>query len=168
MEAEEGSGDLTVEGDVIADQEFVDADTFGGAVQSQKGTKRGGIGGGGRGNVVVEGDFLHSPDPVLAPAGGGQDVHHHDFGGRLGLVFFEEVFDQFDKTICPFDFQNDGLREDTMTGTVARGVEFALRSDGPLDLAPLAREACNCLGVFIRPEYALRDQGIGALFWGCD
>jgi hypothetical protein len=39
LEAEEGSGDLAVEGDFVAQEEFVGAHTFGGASESEDGSK---------------------------------------------------------------------------------------------------------------------------------
>jgi hypothetical protein len=94
LEAEEGAGDLAVESDFVAQEEFVGADTFWGTVQSQDGPQGRRVGcGGGRGHIVVEGDFLHSPDSILTPAGGGDGLDHHGLGGSAGLVFVHEFLD---------------------------------------------------------------------------
>jgi hypothetical protein len=45
-------------------------------------------------------------------------------------VFFYEGVEKFEETTRELGFQNDGFREQTMTGRIAGGVVFALRSDG--------------------------------------
>jgi len=79
---------------------------------------------------VIEGDFLHSPDTVLTPAGGGDGFHQHGFGGRTRLVFVEEFVEQREELLFLLIFQDDSLGEQPMAGAVAGGVEFALRGDG--------------------------------------
>ncbi len=79
---------------------------------------------------MVEGDLLHSPDSILAPAGGGDGVYQHGFGRGAGLVFLYEGVEQFEETAGEFGFQNDGFREQTMAGAVAGRVAFAFRGDG--------------------------------------
>ena len=97
LEAEEGSGDLAVEGDFVAQEEFVGAHAFGGVAPGQDGAQRRVIGGRGRGYLMVEGDFLHSPDAPLTPAGGG-DVFDQEFlGGSARVVFLKEALDQFEE-----------------------------------------------------------------------
>ena len=43
LEAKEGSGDLAVEGDLVAEEEFVSANAFTGAAQSEDCTERTGV-----------------------------------------------------------------------------------------------------------------------------
>jgi hypothetical protein len=121
---------LAVQGDLIAQEEFMGANALRGVAQSEDGAERTGfLGGIARGDVMVEGDLLHSPDSILAPAGCGDGVHQHGFGGSAGLVFFDQGVEKFQETAGELCFQNDGFREQTMTGAVAGGVAFALRSD---------------------------------------
>jgi hypothetical protein len=131
LEAEEGAGDLAVEGDLVAQEKFVDANALRGGAQSEDCTERtrffGGIA---RGDVMVECDLLHGPDSILPPARCGDGVYQHDLGGSLRLVFFEEGFQKFQETAGELGLQNNGFREQTMTGRVAGGVAFALRGDG--------------------------------------
>jgi hypothetical protein len=97
LEAEEGSGDLAVEGDFVAQKEFVSTNAFDGISPRQDGTQGRVIGGGGRGYLMIEGDLLHSPDAPLTPAGGG-DVFDQEFlGWSAGVVFLKEALDQFDE-----------------------------------------------------------------------
>jgi hypothetical protein len=54
QEADEGSGDLAVEGDLVAQEEFVGAHAVGGIFPGQDGAERRIVGDGGRGHLVVE------------------------------------------------------------------------------------------------------------------
>ena len=47
-------------------------------------------------------------------------------------MFFEELVEELKKAAGILGFQDDGFREQTMTGAVAGGIAFALRSDGSL------------------------------------
>ena len=130
LEAQQGSGDLTVQGDFIAKEEFVGAGTIGGA-HRQDGAEGSYLAGGrAGGHIIVEGDFLHSKDSILAPAGSGQDFYQHRFHASARLVFRKQVFQHFEELAFVFAYQDDGVREHTVTGAVAGRVVFALRSDG--------------------------------------
>jgi hypothetical protein len=130
LEAEEGSGDLPVEGDLIAQEEFVGANAFGGVSPRQQGAQRRVIGGRWQSYLVVEGDLLHSPNSPLTPAGGGDVFHQESLGGGARVVFLEEAFHEFDEAAGVLGFQHDGFRKESMAGTVAGGDEFSFRSDG--------------------------------------
>ena len=99
---------------------------------------------------MVEGDLLHTPDSILPPAGCGDGVYQHDLGGGLRLVFFDEGVQKFEETAGELGFQDDGFREQTMTGALREELRLPCGVMGPFDLAPLAREASICLGVLIR------------------
>jgi hypothetical protein len=130
LEAEEGSRDLAVEGDLVAQEEFVGANAFGGISPSQDGTQRRVIGGGRRGDLMVKSDLLHSPDAPLTPASGGDVFNQQSLGWRARIVLLKEALDQFDEPGRILSFQDDGFREESMTGTVAGGDEFSFRGGG--------------------------------------
>jgi hypothetical protein len=125
VEAEEGTGDLTVESNLVAEEEFVGADAVGGSAQRQDGKEGIHGGGGARFNVVVKSDFLHSQDSTLPQVSGGCGFHQHGFSRRARLAFFLEIVQELEEAAAVLGFEDDGFRERTVTGTVARGVEFA-------------------------------------------
>ena len=132
LKAEESPGDLTVKGDLVAQHEFMRAGVIGGIAQSHDGAEWIGVGGHQRGGyVIVESDFLHSPDPLLTPTGCRYGVHKHSFGGRLGLVLFEQFFQKFKECVFLFGFQHNGFGQETVADAIAGGVAFPLGCDWP-------------------------------------
>jgi hypothetical protein len=99
LEAEEGSGDLAVEGDLVAEQEFVRADTFWGRSEGEDGAEGGGVSvdvtGG---DVVVKVFFLHAPDPAATPISYGDGFHQHDLGCADGLMIGNQFVEQVEES----------------------------------------------------------------------
>ncbi|HEY4364141.1 MAG TPA: hypothetical protein VGN17_24435 [Bryobacteraceae bacterium] len=87
----EGSGELAVKGDVVAEEEFGRTGGGGAAQGEEELDGFGSDGGVLEGHVAVESGFLGSPDAELAPARGGHGFDEKELGLGGGLVFGDEV-----------------------------------------------------------------------------
>ncbi len=83
-----------------------------------------------KGDVAIEGGLLRSPDAELMPAGDGHGFDEGEFGFRGGLEFGCEGGEEGLEAVLGFAFEDDGAGEKSVTGGVARGVEFALKGEG--------------------------------------
>ncbi len=127
----EGSGELAVEGDVVAEEEFGRAGGGVGAAEGEEdldgfGAEAGVL----QGDVAVERCFLGSPDAELAPAGGGHGLDEQELGLGGGLVFGIEVGEEGAEAVFGFAFEDYGFGEESVTVGVAGGVLLALRGGG--------------------------------------
>jgi hypothetical protein len=91
LEAEEGSGDLEVEGDFEMEKELVGADAVVIGAEGQGGAHGGVFGIGGDGvDVDIEVRFLDAPNSLLPPAGRDDGFHEHGLGWSAGLMLVQE------------------------------------------------------------------------------
>lgn len=132
-EAGEGSGELAVEGDFVAEEELGRAGGFVGAAEGEDGADGGGSDVGRlESHVAIEGGLLEAPDTELTPACGDHGLDESELGGGARLMLVNEVGEEVVEAAGGFFGEDDGGGEESVAEAVAGGVEFAFRGDGAL------------------------------------
>ncbi len=131
QKTDQGSGELAVEGDFVAQQDVGRAESLGRAPQ---GGEHADVGWSYirilERHVPVHGGFLRSPDSELAPASYGHGFDQADLGRGIGLIFVHEFHEQVEKAVLAFFVQDNGFRQKAMAGAVAGGVFLSVFGDG--------------------------------------
>lgn len=129
QERVEGTGELTVEGGFVAEEEVEDAGVVGQVLED-----RGGAVGGfsGRGLVVhfeIQGGLLDIERAEIAPAGDGHGVDQGCLGGGAGLEFGGEAGVELLEAIFGLAFEDDEFGEEAVADAVLRRDGFAFGRD---------------------------------------
>jgi hypothetical protein len=100
-------GDLAVEGDFEAEQEFVGANALVAGAKGFDGALGGIFGGGGDGgDVIVEVGLLDAPNSPLPPVGRDYGFHQQGLGGRGGFMLVQKFIEELMKLGGVFGFQD--------------------------------------------------------------